>query len=276
MEFMLNYTNPAFESVSDAYAISEAHAVPSEQYSSFSHSTGFLNDELLADLFSDIFTDDDAHGRMEHTSRAQPFTMTLPTPMAEQRTSALAALLKAQHDSTPNTTSFPKGNFPMEIAKSVFTAKNQAEYITAFFHFFHPHTPFIHRPTFDANKITLQLLLAVFLVGSVFCTPRDDALSARYFFDVAEDYVFKRLQDAILYSEKPVKSGSIEIVQGAVLIHAIQVNSNHGDVRFRFRMNRMPQIIAALTRLDLFQAVRSKSLEEQTWEQFIFDEVRIR
>lgn len=85
MEFMLNYTNPAFESVSDAHAVSEAHAVPSVQYSSFSNSNGLLDDELMADLLSGIFTNDNTDGRMEHTSCAQPFTMTLAVPMAEQR-----------------------------------------------------------------------------------------------------------------------------------------------------------------------------------------------
>jgi hypothetical protein len=277
MTFMLNYTNPVLESVSDAFAISEAHAEPSVKYSaSFDQSAGFLPDEFMADLFSGIFSDFDADRRMECIGRIQPVIMMPPAPMVEQRAAALVALLRAQHDSTPLASSFPADNFRMNLAKAVFLGNNLVEYISAFFHFFHPHTPFIHRPSFDVSKVSLHLLLAVVLVGSIFCTPQDDALSARYFFGLAEEYVFERLREVIVHGKNSIEADSIDIVQAAVLVHALQVNSNHGGVRLRVRANRFPEIVAAMRRLGLFSAVRTKSSDGWTWKQFILDEVRIR
>ena len=277
MTFMLNYTNPVLESVSDAFAISEAHAEPSVKYSaSFDQPAGFLPDEFMADLFSGIFSDFDADRRMDCIGRTQLAIMMPLAPMVEQCAAALVALLRAQHDSTPLASSFPADNFRMNLAKAVFLGNNLVEYISAFFHFFHPHTPFIHRPSFDVSKVSLHSLLAVVLVGSIFCTPQDDALSARYFFGLAEEYVFERLREVIIHGKNSIEADSIDIVQAAVLVHALQVNSNHGGVRLRVRANRFPEIVAAMRRLGLFSAVRTKSSDGWTWKQFILDEVKIR
>jgi hypothetical protein len=277
MTFMLNYTNPALESVSDAFGISEAHAEPSVKYAaSFNQHAGFLHDDFMADLFSGIFSDPQGDQQMECIDQTQPVIMMTPAPIIEQRAAALVALLKAQHDSTPTASLFPASNFPVKLAESTFLGNNLAEYISAFFHYFHPHTPFIHRPSFDVSKVSLHLLLAVVLLGSIFCTPQDDALSARCFFGLAEEHVFERLREVIVYGEGSIEGDTIDILQAAVLVHALQVNINHGGVRLRARVNRFPEIVAAMRRVDLFSVVRMKSSDAPTWEQFIFDEVRIR
>jgi hypothetical protein len=54
--FMLNYSNPVLVSVSDAFAISEAHAEPTlDSTVDFEPTIGLLHDGYVADLFSGIF-----------------------------------------------------------------------------------------------------------------------------------------------------------------------------------------------------------------------------
>lgn len=277
MTFMLNYTNPVLESVSDAFVISEAHAEPSvNHFATLDQPVGFLHDDFMADLFSGILSDFDTDRQMECIGRPQPVIMMPPAPVLEQRATALVALLRAQHDSTPTASSFPAGKFPVDLTKVVFSGNNLVEDISAFFNFFYPHTPFIHRPSFDVRKVSLHLLLTVVLVGSIFRTPQDDALYARYFFDLAEEYIFERLSEVIVHSRDSTEGDTNDIMQAAVLVHALQVNSNHGDIRLRVRVDRFPKIVAAMRRLGLFSVARTKSLDDRTWEQFIFDEVRVR
>jgi len=61
MTFMLNYTNPVLDLVSDAFVISEAHAeLAVNPADDFEMSVGFLHDDdFMADLFSGIFADFD-------------------------------------------------------------------------------------------------------------------------------------------------------------------------------------------------------------------------
>jgi hypothetical protein len=276
MTFMLNYTNPVLESVSDAFAISEAHAEPSvESDPIFDKPVSFLDDDYMADLFSGIFSNFDVGQDVGYTEQTLPAIAIPSVTVTHRRAAELIALLKAEYESTQTASPFSVSRFPMDVAKAVFNGNNLVEYVSAFFRFFHPHTPFIHRPSFDMSMASPHLLLAIFLVGSIFRTPQDDALAARYFFGLAEDHVFGLLREVIARG-KHASEESIQVVQAGVLMHALQVNSNHEVVRLRVRVNRFPEIVAAVRRLGLFGAVRAKSLEYSKWKQFIGDEVRIR
>jgi hypothetical protein len=272
MTFMLNYTNPVLESVSDAFAISGAHAEPTtDSTTTFKPPAGFFHDEYITDLFSGIFSELEMGQETELIDQLVTTLPVLPPTCMQYRADEMIVLLKAQHDLTQDA----NGHFAMVMARSVFTSPNLVEFVSNFFHFFHPHTPFIHRPMFNMENVSIHLLLAVFLVGSIFCTPQDDALATRYFFSLAEEYVFQLLREVIM---RPSSScdANMHIVQAAVLVHALQVNSNHEGVRLRVRVNRFPEIVAAMRHLDLFRVVRMKNSELGAWEQFIMDETRIR
>jgi hypothetical protein len=267
MTFMLNYTNPVLESVSDAFVLSEAHAEAAMDSRIHLGPTGFLHDGHMADLFPGIFADQE----MESIDQdVLAFPISSPTLM-QNRVGETILLLEAQHELTSETSS----SFPLDMARSVFTCTNVVDYVAAFFHFFHPHTPFIHRLTFKIEKVSLHLLLAVVLVGSIFCTPQDNALAARFFFSLAEELVFKLLRDMIT-RPSCICNESVQVVQAAVLIHALKVNSNHEGVRLRVRVNRFPEIIAAMRHLGLFGVARINYEELGDWEQFVVDETRIR
>jgi hypothetical protein len=276
MRFLLNYTNPVLESVSDAFAISDAHAEPTlELHENFSTSANYMHDAYMVDLFSGVFSD--LHTN-QHPQHSDPISTTIslpPEPCLQDRSEELLSLLEGQYRSTPNLFLLPVSQFPVELGRTVFMASNVAKYVSAFFNCFHPHTPFLHRSSFDIKTASSPLLLAISLLGSVFSTPQDDALSARCFFDIGEEYIFCLLREVITHGNHPSDEG-IQILQASVLMHALQVNSNHEGIRHRIRVQRFPEIVAAVRCLGLFACVRTTQSGLGSWQQFINDEVNIR
>jgi hypothetical protein len=274
MGFMLNYTDPRLESVSDAFSLSEAHAEPPAALrGSFCNPSTYMHDDFMADLFSGEFMELYTYEDVE-LSNPTP-TSDLQSSPNQHQAEAIISVLQTQYDSMPSIVGFSPGRFPTDLAIAVFTSDNIAEYVSAFFGSFHPHTPFVHRPSFDIGTASVHLLLAVSLVGSIFCTPQDNALSARYFFGLGEEYVFGLLREKITRGSY-ASSESIEIVQAAVLFHALQVNSNDEGVRHRIRVHRFPEIVAAIRCLGLFGTTRTSHAGSGDWEQYVLDEVKIR
>jgi hypothetical protein len=276
MNFLLNYSNPNLESVSDAFVLSEAHAEPPEELREDSFTEHNLLDEnCVAELFPGIYLDIYMGHDAEPTDFVPSSSRCPTSPEAQPRIDMLLSLLISQYQSSPKQYPLLTDQTALQLANTVFTSDNISEYVSAFFNFFHPPTPFIHRPSFKVESAPLHLLLPDLLVGSIFCTPQDHALSARWFFGIAEEYVFGLLREVItnkVYS----RVESITIVQAAVLIHALQVNSDHEGVRHRVRVNRFPEIVASLRFLGLFGVVRTPQLEQADWTRYIMDEAQIR
>jgi hypothetical protein len=279
MTFMLNYTNPVLDLVSDAFAISEAHAEPPINPADVVElPAGFLHDDdFMADLFSGIFADFDVSPNSDITQKTLP-EFSVSSVLVEHRAAELIALLRAQHESmqTKSESPFTTSEAMMDLANVVFTSHNLTGFITAFFQFFHPHTPFIHRATFDVNKVSAFLLLGVVLVGSIFCAPQDAALSARYFFGLAEEHVCQLLRQVAAQSDRFKDGEAIDVIQSAVLVHALQVNSNHDGNRRRVRVNCFSEIVAAMRYLGLFSSGHEKGRDECGWEDSVNEEVKIR
>ncbi|KAH3952579.1 hypothetical protein HBI56_145540 [Parastagonospora nodorum] len=279
MTFMLNYTNPVLDLVSDAFAISEAHAEPPLNPAAVVElPAGFLHDDdFMADLFSGIFADFDVSQNLDIAQETLPEFSVSPV-LVGHRAAELIALLRAQHESmqTKSESPFATSKAIMDLANVVFTSHNLTGFIAAFFQFFHPHTPFIHRATFNVNEVSASLLLGVVLVGSIFCAPQDAALSARYFFGLAEGHVCQLLRQVAAQGDHFKHGEAVEVIQSAVLVHALQVNSNHDGNRRRVRVNCFSDIVAAMRHLGLFSSGRKEGRDECGWEDFIKDEVQIR
>jgi hypothetical protein len=247
--FLRNYTDPSLRSVSDAFVLSAAHAESTEELNlGFKRPISYIQDEYMDDLFSSVFSDLYAGETAEATIGIDPapIPVSIPfSPPTASRIDTLLSLLTTQYSLNPNAFAFPTGPFPLNLARVVFNSNNIVQYITAFFAYFHPHTPFIHRPSFNIDTVSLPLLLAISLLGSVFAAPQDDALSARYFFDLGEEYVFGLLHQ-IGTVDNYVVEERIQILQASVLMHALQMDSNDGGIRLRIRTHRFPALVAAL------------------------------
>ncbi|KAH9204381.1 hypothetical protein DL95DRAFT_496564, partial [Leptodontidium sp. 2 PMI_412] len=144
--------------------------------------------------------------------------------------------------------------------------------------------PIIHRPTFNCETVSLPLLLVIFLFGSLGCAPTDFTLSARKFFDVAEEYIFDHPTMQQLhhgYTNWAVSEAQIEVLQAALIIEIVQNGTNNVETRRRLRTRRHPRYIAALKSCGLFQAageVLEQTLEsgQSKWKSFVSKEVRKR
>jgi hypothetical protein len=221
--------------------------------------------DLFPGIFSNLYTD---HGLLpESTSFSPAYSI-------EPRVEALIQLLKTHYDSSVRMLTSTTRQFPIEMARSVFTEANVIESVSAFFSCFHPHVPFIHRSTFNIETVPLHLLLTVSLIGSVFSTSQDDTLPSRFFFDLGEEYIFQLLRQIMTGSKR--SDNDVEVLQSAVLVHALQMNSNDESVRHRMRTTRFPEIVASMRRLSLAGAVRTSPCDNVDWKRFIEEESRIR
>lgn len=178
-------------------------------------------------------------------------------------------MMTTRHRSSSTAHSAP------DIARQVFTPQTLPAYISAYFQYFHPHFSFIHRPTFDIERVSLPLLLAVALAGSAQSPPTDDALSARHLYSVAEEYIFDCLHDLVL---KGVDTDAkvIEIVQAAALINALLYSSRDKHITRIGLFTRFPVLFSSLRALGLVGARRTVPLQDMTWDQFIAKETKIR
>jgi hypothetical protein len=270
IKFLLNYTNPYLDSVSDAYALSGAHAEAAvEHFEKFRRPASYLQDDCMADLFPGIFS----NLYTDHGSPPEPTSFS-PACSIGPRIEAIIQLLKTHYDSSGVLLTSTPHQFPMDKARSVFTEANVVERVSAFFSCFHPHVPFIHRSSFNIETIPLHLLLTVSLIGSVFSTSQDDTLPSRFFFDLGEEYVFKLLREVMTGSKR--SENDVKVLQSAVLVHALQMNSNDESVRHRMRTTRFPEIVASMRRLSLAGAIRTTRCDAVDWKRFIEEESRIR
>jgi len=60
----------------------------------------------------------------------------------------------------------------------------------AYFRRFHPHSPFLHLPTFDIKSIPSELYFAMLLVGALHCGPEDKDEVINSLWSHAEAYVW--------------------------------------------------------------------------------------
>lgn len=226
----------------------------------------------LFGVFSDLFMETSVESGLPRPTLLSPHQM---LPALQTRVDEVHSQLFSHHERCQETSSFPGNEFPVDLAGIVFTAKNFEECVSAYFTVFHPQHPFIHMPTFDAHKVSLPLLLSVVLAGSVHCTPRDAAWSTRSFFDVGEDLIFERLRDIVARNDRQDRF-SLQIVQAALLVLALQISFNDEVIRRRIRISRHPELVASMRSLDLIKPICTSSLGPSEWETFIAKETRVR
>ncbi|RDW74798.1 hypothetical protein BP6252_05940 [Coleophoma cylindrospora] len=171
-------------------------------------------------------------------------------------------------------------NFNLRLAESVFTVHNLRHFVWVYFHRCHRHIPIIHRPTFDYEKATLPLVLALFLSGSQCAVPSDSAISAREFYDVAEEYIFSHstFRGLLQNGDNATNhNDEIEVFQAALLIQILQNSRNDTKTRRWIRLKRHPCLVNAMRLSGLFGAKRRLlpgDISGSNWHDFISDELR--
>lgn len=279
LSFLRSYTDPSHECITDALVAKGVLAeVNAHQPQNLAVDRDELNEvfaEDIEDLFPDMFTTLCASQVKNHISPKLPTAIhSSPTKIRLRLKELISQILVS--DAPSSTCGYPQDTRePHHAAIQLFTPDNLTRFLEAYFTYAHPHFPFIHRPTFDALDVTLPLLLAVFLGGSVHCFPQDDALRARSFFELGERYIFGILSQQTDRSECGLDE-RVQLLQAALLMYCLQMNFNNVQTRRRIRTLRFPDLVAYGRGLGVLAATRLAPEVVPDWSYFIAQETIIR
>lgn len=196
----------------------------------------------------------------------------------QARMDSIICHLKETHTKMMTFPRCSEAYFDEELARSVFTAGNLRVFSWAYFQRLHPGQPIVHVPTFEMEKAASQLLLVIFLSGSFFSAPSDDAVSAGRFSDIAEEYIFAHpiLQPC---SAPTDSQEDIQILAAALMIQLGQMHSDSAMTRYRSRTRRHDCLIAAIKASGILAFQHKFPLRNATasdWKKFAVSESRIR
>lgn len=172
--------------------------------------------------------------------------------------------------------------FNLPLAKRVFTVLNLDYFLWVFFGRSQPYHPILHPPTFNKETASLPLLLAVFLMGSLFSPPIDDSISAQSFYDLAEEYIFTHPEMGYILGAASAEEGEgykIEILQAALLVVAMQNHRHNATTRRRLRAQRLPILTTAVRLSGALSAKHPPDFANNpgySFRQFLEEELKIR
>lgn len=141
----------------------------------------------------------------------------------------------------------------------------------------HYHQDTTHWPTFDPEKVSLHLLLAVVLTGTVYLQCLNQS-SPPYIntalLELAEKYIYKELKELSSRGVSPVISRHmLEICQAAVLMNTLEGSANHIESRRRIASKRIPTLVGVLRKANMMSL---KHEPGKSWEDFVHRETCIR
>ncbi|KAJ6129474.1 hypothetical protein N7512_002254 [Penicillium capsulatum] len=173
---------------------------------------------------------------------------------------------------------------PLDIADlaCLFEVSHIYAFISAFFHSLHWHLPIVHFPTFNPGDVSKPLLLAIFLSGAAYTTPSDVTTLSPWLFDVAEEYIFRKISNLPVTSS-PEDPGDLipmaQLIQAALIMEMFQFGRDDMQTRRRIRIIRHPCLVSTIRSLGMFQLKRTtapKECDDWTWRKLVAEEVCIR
>jgi hypothetical protein len=131
-----------------------------------------------------------------------------------------------------------------------FNPFNIEKFLNLFWNCWYCNCPVIHRPSFDALKAPMRLLLLVVLIGAFMSSEPQDKVTARQWLDPAEELVF---EDEWLSGEAADRHddesndrlrSKLKTLQAALLICVLQNWEGTATARRRIRQRQYPSVIA--------------------------------
>ena len=169
----------------------------------------------------------------------------------------------------------------MELS-TLLGVSNISASISAFFHSLHWHLPVVHFPTFDPGNVSNPLLLSIFLSGATYTIPLDGGALPSGLFDVAEEYIFRKIADLstlALPKDQSHLLSNVQLMQSALIIEMLQFGQDNMQTRRRIRIVRHPCLVSTIRSLGIFQLKRGAAptvCDEITWKSLVAEEVCIR
>ncbi|SPO01605.1 uncharacterized protein DNG_04278 [Cephalotrichum gorgonifer] len=174
-------------------------------------------------------------------------------------------------------------DFDSSAARALFEVTNFEYFTQVYMHRVWPYYPFIHIATFDYERASLPLLLAVFLTGALHAPPTSSAVSARRFLNLAEEFIFSHptMKGLLLNHDSPFEPATevIEILQAGLAILYTQISINDEATRCRIRVKRYPFLSTVVRLVGILQAkhpIPVPSYDANDWNTFIMWESCIR
>ncbi|KAF2653773.1 hypothetical protein K491DRAFT_502298 [Lophiostoma macrostomum CBS 122681] len=276
--FLMSYTDPSLEATTDAFAAVGAHAEAFTDFAGTSNgpiASSYNLEGVFESLFTGIFSEIATNSTQTADDLVSPEISPNYMLALQNRAEELICNLHARYKMGSELSKPSQHSFPLDLAKNIFTGPNLSKYVSAYFTYTHPHFPFLHRPTFDALSVPTPLLLAMFLSGSFGCIPQDDAISARQFYAIGEEYIFRHLEQEVIGSDQDESHG-VSTIQAALLIVSLQSCFNNPAVRYRLRVKRHPVLVASLRSMALTGGRRTRSTDVVDWNDFVSEEMKIR
>ncbi|KAF9877223.1 hypothetical protein CkaCkLH20_05489 [Colletotrichum karsti] len=208
------------------------------------------------------------------TSPGNPPTSPFDPVSFEGRASAIIAELQELHNALKVCDPWYDGSFDLATATAVFSPQNLCMFAATYFRVSHIDFSIVHRPDFGTDRTTKTLLLSVAIAGALRSPPSDDALAARGYLSLIEEYIFRRLHLQLPHGSTPEFTHELEeSLQAAVMIHSMQFFRNDMATRRKNRMKRFPVLVTAVRCLGLAQTRHAPVFQ---FEDFVRNESRIR
>lgn len=228
----------------------------------------------LASIFDNDQYETERHAGSSEISSSAPMFGPYGLMTLENKSKLLIQDLHDTHGALSVEDPSYDARFNLEVAKSVFSPQTMSGFAATFFQLSHSHVPVVHQPSFGSTETTNALLLAVVLAGSIGSPPRDDALSARSFLRIAEEYIFRQMAEIMSCGATSAETEELlETLQAAVIIHSVQIMRNDVSTRRRNRTRRLPALVFIVRQLGL---ARLRHSDDSNWVQFVQKEACIR
>ncbi|PKS04999.1 hypothetical protein jhhlp_008365 [Lomentospora prolificans] len=149
----------------------------------------------------------------------------------------------------------PKGvpEFDMVTVRDILSADNLKAHLSAFFRWTNVVIPTVHRPTFDMDLADPALIVSMYLCGALYLHPRPTA-ERQTFYDLAEEYVFRRLEEQVSYQRNlptPCWENKelVALMQAALYIYTHLWLMSNPTRRRRGREMRLGSLLTAIRAL---------------------------
>lgn len=257
VSFLLSLTDPKAESMVSSLLEESDHHVAFDSFTDLVFDEGFLSWPLVLPS-------------IDWPIEPIDFICGMPSP-TEPSLEIIINELHALHMRLEDDKLYD-GTFDVNHARCVFTTENRQAFIANYYRYTHIDFPITHQPSFDPATVSPVLLLILFLCGSMY-VPKSSLAMTRGFFRIAEEYVFRQLEELMGIEGKPGESALLyETLQAALLIHCLQYSMRDEVTRRRNRTKRLPALVSAVRTLGLPQVTHS----EPGWRQFIQQETKLR
>ncbi|KAJ3499557.1 hypothetical protein NLG97_g260 [Lecanicillium saksenae] len=163
--------------------------------------------------------------------------------------------------------------FDVNAVSVALSATNLKRFAATFFRLSHIHFPIIHIPSFRSTS-SKSLLLSLVIQGAFRSPPLDDVLTTRGLLRLAEEYVYRELQDSIALGNTQLPTTpTLEALQAAAVIAYLLAINNSVSSRRQSRVRRIPELAWAIRHFDLMNV---RHMPDEDWQLFIYRETCIR